>query len=69
MKELGNLAIVCAQRPDALMQVYDGTVSVHVGANPMRQVLYTTWDNDGEIRRVVHELNFGQYSGKGGGAV
>ena len=50
------------------MQIYDGTVSVHVGADPMRQVLYTTWDNDGEIRRAVQELNFGQYSGKGGGA-
>ena len=29
MKELGNLAIVCARRPDVLMQIYDGMVSVH----------------------------------------
>lgn len=32
MKELGNLAVVCARRPDVLMQIYDGTVSVHMGA-------------------------------------
>lgn len=31
MKQLGNLSIVCAQRPDVLMQIYGGQVSVHVG--------------------------------------
>ena len=31
MKQIGNLAIVCAQRPDVLMQIYGGTVSIHVG--------------------------------------
>lgn len=30
MKELGNLAIVCAQRPDVLMQTYKGRVTVQV---------------------------------------
>ena len=30
MKQLGNLSIVCAKRPDVLMQVYGGRVSVHV---------------------------------------
>ena len=64
MKELGNLAIVCAQRPDVLMQIYDGTVTVHVGAGPQRTVLHTDWSNDGEIRRIVHELNFGKYARK-----
>ena len=29
MKQIGNLAIVCAQRPDVLMQIYGGTVSIH----------------------------------------
>ena len=32
MKQLGNLAMVCAQRPEVLMQIYDGEVSVHVGS-------------------------------------
>lgn len=31
MKQIGNLAIVCAQRPDVLMQIYGGTVSIHAG--------------------------------------
>ena len=31
MKQLGNLAVVCAQRPDVLMQIYGSEVSVHVG--------------------------------------
>ncbi len=64
MKELGNLAIVCARRPDVLMQIYDGRVSVHTGAGPARSVLYTGWDDDAEICRAIHELNFGRYAGK-----
>lgn len=64
MKELGNLAIVCTRRPDVLMQIYDGMVSVHTGAGSERSVLYAAWDNDAEIRRAIHELNFGRYAGK-----
>lgn len=61
MKQLGNLALVCARRPEVLMQLHDGTVSVHVGAGPERAVLYTEWDNDTEIDRIIRELNFGKY--------
>lgn len=39
MKQLGNLAVVCAQRPDVLMQIYGSEVSVHVGEGPERAVL------------------------------
>ena len=46
---------------------------VFVGAGPERAVMDSTWDNDAEISRIVHELNFGRYSpqntgkrGKGG---
>ena len=39
MKQLGNLALVCARRPELLMQLYDGRVSVHVGAGPDRATL------------------------------
>ena len=60
MKELGNLAIVCARRPDVLVQIYDGRVSVHVGVDPMRLALHADWDDDEEIRHIVHELNFGK---------
>ncbi|NBI66580.1 hypothetical protein D1646_07075 [Pseudoflavonifractor sp. 60] len=62
MKQLGNLAIVCARRPEALMQVYGGKVTVYVGSGPEREVLHTAWDNDAEISRIVHELNFGKYA-------
>lgn len=64
MKELGNLAVVCAQRPDMLMQIYDGKVSVRAGAASTHPVLYAAWDNDLEIRRAIHELNFGKYARK-----
>ena len=65
MKELGNFAIVCARRLDVLMQIYDGTVTVHVGAGSERAALHAAWDNDEDIRRIVREMNFGKYSGKG----
>lgn len=62
MKELGNLAVVCARRPDVLMQIYDGTVTVHMGAGHERETLHSAWDNDAEIRRIVSELNFGKFA-------
>lgn len=61
MKQLGNLALVCARRPEVLMQLYGGTVSVHVAAGPERTALHTEWDNDAEIERIIRELNFGKY--------
>lgn len=64
MKQLGNLALVCARRPELLMQVYGGQVSVHVGAGPDRAALCSDWDDDEEIRRIIYELNFGKYSGR-----
>ena len=66
MKQLGNLAIVCANRPGVLMQIYGGKVAVHVGAGPDRAVMFTTWDDDAEITRIIHELNFGKYKSKEG---
>lgn len=62
MKQLGNLAIVCARRPETLMQVHGGKVTVYVGSGPEREVLHTAWDNDTEISRIVYELNFGKYA-------
>lgn len=61
MKQIGNLAIVCAKRPDVMMQLHGGVISVFVGSGPERAVLHTDWDNDGEISRIIHELNFGKY--------
>ncbi len=62
MKELGNLAIICAQRSDVLLLIRSGKVSVRVCGEP---ILRTGWDDDEEISRAVHELNFGRYAGQG----
>ena len=64
MKQLGNLALVCAKRPSLLLQIHDSMASVYVGAGPDRAVLSTRWDNDAEIESIIHELNFGKYSSK-----
>lgn len=62
MKQLGNLAIVCARRPDVLMQIYGGMVSVHVGEGPERESLSVSWDDDERVQQLIHELNFGRYA-------
>lgn len=62
MKQLGNLAVVCARRPEVLMTLHGGKVTVYVGSGPEREVLHTAWDNDAEIGHIVHELNFGKYA-------
>ena len=62
MKQLGNLAMVCARRPEVMMELHGGTVSVLVGADSEWAVMDSAWDNDAEISRIVHELNFGRYS-------
>lgn len=49
MKQLGNLAIVCAQRPEVLMQIHGGIVTVHVGCGPERASLHTAWDDDAGV--------------------
>ena len=61
MKQLGNLAVVCAQRPDVLMQIYGSEVSVHTGEGPERAVFSTKWDDDEAIQHIIRELNFGRY--------
>lgn len=62
MKQLGNLAIVCACRKDVLLQVIDGGVTVHAGRGPDKTVFCCRWDDDEKISGIVHELNFGRYA-------
>lgn len=62
MKQFGNLALVCARRPEVLLQLYNGRVTVHVGQGPDRAVLCAAWDDDAQICRIIHELNFGKFS-------
>lgn len=62
MKQLGNLAIVCAKRPDVLLQIYGGCASVYVGEGPERAVMTAHWDDDEAICGFVQELNYGKYA-------
>ncbi len=62
MKQLGNLAVVCAKRDDVLMQIQAQMVAVHVGDGPERRTLTAQWDDDEAIRDIVYELNFDQAS-------
>lgn len=64
MKQLGNLAMVCAQRPELLMQLHAGSVTVYVGEGPERAALCAAWDDDAAINKIVYDLNFGKYAAK-----
>lgn len=64
MKQLGNLAVVCANRQDVRMELYRGSVTVHVGNMPIQTALCAQWDDDEQILRIIHELNFGKYAWK-----
>ena len=60
MKQLGNLAVVCAKKKDVLLQIHNGVVSVHYGAGPARETATARWDDDEAIRAIIYELNFGK---------
>lgn len=62
MKQLGNLAIICAKRPDVLLQIYDGYARIHIGEGPERAYMTAKWDDDEEINKFIYELNYGKYA-------
>ena len=62
MKQIGNLAVVCAQRTDALMQIDGSELRVHAGLGPARDVRTAKWDDDETIQSIIRELNFGRYA-------
>jgi len=69
LKQLGNLAIVCAQRPEVLMQLYEHKVVIHLGQGPERETLIALWDDDEKISDMIRELNFGKYAVRKGAAI
>lgn len=64
MKQLGNLAIVCARNPEVLMQLSNGIVSVHFGTGPDRKTVSAKWEDDAAISGIIRELNFGRGAGR-----
>ena len=65
MKQLGNLAVVCAAKGDVLLQIHNGIVSVHYGEGPTRETATAKWNDDEAIRAIVHDLNFGKGAEQG----
>lgn len=63
MKQLGNLAVICAQRPELLMQLRSGLVLVQA---KNRATMEAAWNDDARIEKMIYELNFGAFSRKAG---
>lgn len=64
MKQLGNLAIVCAQRPDVTFQLLRGQVQIHIRVGSDTESQIVAWDDDEKIGKIIRELNFGKYAAK-----
>lgn len=62
MKQIGNLAVICAQRNDVLMQIYGARISVYVGEGPERECVCLDWNDDDLILDLIQDLNFGKYA-------
>lgn len=62
MKELGNLAIICATRTNTLLQILNGEVTVFVGTGPEKAALSAAWHDDERICKMIYELNYGKYA-------
>lgn len=60
MKQIGNLAAVCAQRKDLTLRVGRGGVCVTIFRYPLA-FMTAKWDDDDAILHIIHELNFGEY--------
>lgn len=63
MKQLGNLAIVCARKPGVFMQICNGYVTVHIGSGPSHQKFSAYWEDDPKIQDFIRWLNFGKEPG------
>ena len=51
MKQLGNLAIICAQRPELVLVQAEN-----------RAAMEAAWDDDARIEKMIYELNFGAFA-------
>lgn len=65
MKQLGNLAILSANRRDVVMKVVNGEVIVIVGIGYAKTAMYAKWNDDAKINGIIHTLNYGQFKNKG----
>ena len=61
MKQIGNLAIVCARRKDVTLRIEQGRVLDGTYAST---AFSADWDDDETILSVINELNFGHCAPK-----
>ena len=61
MKQIGILAIVCAQRRSVQFTMENGEVRVTIRNFPGSPSFYLRWDDEKKIAEVIYELNFGKY--------
>ena len=59
MEQVGNLAVVCAIRPDQLLRISGGYVAVHIDHGSSRAIKTARCDDDAKINGIIHEINFG----------
>ena len=59
MKQIGNLAIVCARRKDVTLRIEQGRVMVMLDGTYASTAFSADWDDDETILSVINELNFG----------
>lgn len=64
MKQIGNLAIVCARRKDVTLRIEQGRVMILSEAAYAPAAFSADWDDDETILSIIHELNFGQCAPK-----
>jgi len=65
MKQLGNLAIICAKRDDLCLSIYNGKVTVHMGCGPDKKQVTMDCCDDNAISKFIYELNHGEYRREG----
>lgn len=61
MMQLGNLAVVCAQKKDVSLQIYQGVATVHVGRGEDKSTYSSDWQDNNKINNIIYELNHGKY--------
>ena len=64
MKQLGNLAIVCAHRKDVTLRIERGRVMVLLDGTYAPTAFSANLDDDETILSVIHELNLGHCAPK-----
>ncbi len=54
MKQIGNLAIVCARRKDVTLRIEQGRVKVLLSGTYAPAAFSADWDDDETILSVIH---------------